>query len=293
MQPLVKRWRDDIAKLSAEQQDSYALSIEVLSSWPIFHEIYGGPNLDAVMAMLRRQPLADPVNGEAYSDPVTGMQFVRVIGDYFQMGDVFEDGEKNERPVHEVKVDNFYMGVFLVTQSQWKAVMNNNPAHFRDYGNNCPVENVNWNEVQIFIDELNRAAGKTYRLPTEAEWEYAARSGGENQKWAGTSMEAELSLYAHYDDNSKGQIHPVGQKRPNGLGLYDMSGNVWEWVEDWYARDYYASSSNVNPSGPNEGETRVLRGGSRYSDAKSLRTSYRSHNHPDYKYSNIGFRLVF
>jgi len=117
--------------------------------------------------------------------------------------------------------------------------MGGNRSYFQNCGDDCPVETVSWNDAQDFISRLNQRTGKRFRLPTEAEWEYAARSGGKREKWAGTSSESELGDYAWYSKNSGGSTHPVGQKKPNGLGLYDMSGDVWEWCQDWYGKDFY------------------------------------------------------
>ena len=139
---------------------------------------------------------------------------------------------------------------------------------------------------------LNQKTGKRHRLPTAAEWEYAARSGGKREKWAGTSSERDLADYAWYDKNSGQQTHPVGQKKPNGLGLYDMSGNVWEWCQDWYDKDYYRGGPKDNPNGPDSGNFRVLRGGSWPLNARSARPAYRFFGVPAGRYSNIGFRLV-
>jgi formylglycine-generating enzyme len=215
-----------------------------------------------------------PRPGEVMKDPTTGMEFVFVKGGCFQMGDTFRSGDEDERPVHEVCVDDFWIGKYEVTQAQWQQVMGNNPAYFKR-GGNYPVEQVNWGDTQAYIDKLSAASGKRYRLPTEAEWEYAARSGGKQEKWAGTSNEGELGEYAWYNANSEKGTHPVGQKKPNRLGLYDMSGNVWEWCQDWYDKGYYGKSPRDNPKGPENGELVVLRGGGWSGDASSARASNR------------------
>ena len=189
----------------------------------------------------------------------TDIEMVLVKGGCYQMGDTFGDGFTDEKPVHEVCVDDFYLGKYEVTQGQWQAVMGNNPAYFKN-GDNYPVENISWNNAQEFIQKLNQKAGKRYRLPTEAEWEYAARSGGSGEKWAGTSNEAELGDYAWYYANSGNKTHSVGEKRPNGLGLYDMSGNVWEWCQDIYNAHAYQQHSQTNPIYEGSETSRVLRG---------------------------------
>ncbi len=225
----------------------------------------------------------------SYTDSVTGMEFVFVTGGSYQMGDTFGDGYTSEQPVHEVCVDNFYISKYAVTQGQWEDMMGSNPSHFNK-GRNYPVEQVNWNHVQEFIKKVNKKAGKSYRLPTEAEWEYAARSCGKREKYAGTSCESELDQYAWYRCNSDNSTHPVGQKKPNGLGLYDMSGNVWEWCSDWYDNNYYSETPINNPIGPESGSHRLIRGGGWYYRAEYCRTSNRDNISGGY-YA-LGFRLV-
>ena len=227
---------------------------------------------------------------KAFKDSVAGMEFIFVKGDCFDMGDTFGDGGTDEKPVHQVCVNDFFLGVYEVTQAQWERVMGNNPSYFKK-GGNYPVEQVSWNDVQDFIGRLNRQNGKRYRLPTEAEWEYAARSGGKREWYAGTSRENELKDYAWYTGNSGGSTHPVGQKKPNGLGLFDMSGNVWEWCADWYDSNYYGNSPKNNPTGPNSGQYHMLRGGSWFSVPWNLRTAYRLGFAPSARYDDSGFRL--
>ncbi|HUV08617.1 MAG TPA: SUMF1/EgtB/PvdO family nonheme iron enzyme, partial [Spirochaetia bacterium] len=179
-----------------------------------------------------------PERKEALTDPIKAIDFVLIKGGCFQRGDTFGDGRADEKPVRTVCVDDFYIGKYEVTQSQWQSVMGNNPSFFKKCGEKCPVEQVSWNDIQEFITKLNTKTGKKYRLPTEAEWEYAARSGGRKEKYAGTSSDIELGKYAWYSANSGGSIHPSGQKQPNGLGLYDMTGNAWEWCQDWYVEKH-------------------------------------------------------
>jgi formylglycine-generating enzyme required for sulfatase activity len=218
--------------------------------------------------------------------PMYPMDFVLVKGGCYQMGD------GNANAVHEVCVDDFYIGKYEVTQAQWSAIRGNNPSYSSNCGDNCPVEQVSWNDIQEFIRELSQQTGKTYRLPTEAEWEYAAQSGGKSEKYAGTSSEAELGDYAWYDKNSGSKTHPVGQKKPNGLGIYDMTGNVWEWCSDWYDESYYKNSPKDNPQGPSNGSARVLRGGSWYGYAWTTQASYRNSVLPYGRYGYLGFRLA-
>jgi sulfatase modifying factor 1 len=228
-----------------------------------------------------------------FKDPITGMEFVWIKGGCYDMGDIFGDGNPDEKPVHEVCVNGFYIGKHEVTQAQWEKVMGNNPSFFKR-GGSYPVENVSWYEIQEYIRKLKRSINIKYRLPTEAEWEYAARSGGRKEKWPGTSKESDLDDFAWTDKNSGEQDHPVGRKKPNGLGLFDMSGNVWEWVADWYDQDYYRNSSKDNPKGPDRSwdNTRVIRGGSWISMPGDSRASLRAKAIPSVR-GNLGFRLVF
>jgi formylglycine-generating enzyme required for sulfatase activity len=237
-----------------------------------------------------------PVLSYSYPDEarvwVKDMEFVMVKGGCFKMGDIFGDGQADEKPVHEVCVDDFYMGKYPVTQRQWKDIMGETPSRFKECGETCPVDSVTWKDVIEFIGKFNHVTKRNHRLPTEAEWEYAARSGGRDEKWAGTGNEAELAGYAWYSKNSGFKPHPVGQKRPNGSGIYDMTGNVWQWVEDWYGEGYYSSGRKNNPKGPGNGQFRVLRGGSWYYNAKDVRSSARFHGDPAFRSNDFGFRLV-
>lgn len=219
-------------------------------------------------------------------------ELVFVPGGSFEMGDTFGDGMESEKPVHEVRLDSFSIGKYPVTQGQWQMVMGNNPSHFKS-GERHPVESVSWNDVQDFIAKLNTLTGKNYRLPTEAEWEYAARSGGKKEKWAGTCDERELEEYAWYEANSEGTTHTAGLKKPNGLGIYDMSGNVWEWCSDWYDEGYYRHSVLANPPGASSGSDRVIRGGCwEDDDPLTVRAAYRLDISRGYADNGLGFRLV-
>jgi formylglycine-generating enzyme len=226
--------------------------------------------------------------GGAFKDPVTGMEFVAVPGGCYQMGDTFGDGESDEKPVHEVCVSDFAIGKYEVTQGEWRTVMGNNPSGFSSCGDDCPVEQVSWNDVEAFIEKLNSRTGKNYRLPTDAEWEYAARSGGKREKYSGGDN---VDSVAWYNGNSGNKTHPVGQKAPNGLGIYDMSGNVWEWCQDWYGYKYYETSPKSNPQGPSSGSYRVDRGGGWYSIPRYVRASYRLRGEPGLRSFILGFRL--
>jgi len=217
------------------------------------------------------------------------IKLVFVQGGTFQMGSTVEE---DEMPVHSVRVSDFYIGKYEVTQEQWRAIMGNSSDKFSGC-DNCPVKRVSWNDVQEFIQKLNAKTGKTYRLPTEAEWEYAASAGNKSaNKWAGVSYESSIGSYAWYEGNSALKTHPVGLKQPNALGLYDMSGNVWEWCEDWYSTEYYANSPQTDPQGPSSGTERVSRGGSWYDYASACRVASRNSNSPDHSGYDIGFRLA-
>ena len=234
---------------------------------------------------------------------IEGMVFIK--GGCFDMGDTFGDGYDDEKPVHEVCVDDFYMGEHEVTQKEWKEVTGNNPSEFKNCGDDCPVESVSWNDVQEYIRKLNNQSGLNYRLPTEAEWEYAAREGGKRVKFSGFSDERDLSLHANFCDVNCGydwktsnqndgykNTSPVKSFRPNSLGLHDMTGNVWEWVSDWYDKDYYRNSPRNNPIGPRSGEYRVLRGGSWDSSPKNVRAANRIGGGPDDRAYSLGFRVA-
>ena len=252
----------------------------------------GDMNAQTALDRLQNNPAPSTPNkeNEQKRNPAEP-EMVFVQGGAFWMGCSGEQGKdclKNENPLHSVTVSNFYIGKYEVTQKQWQQIMGNNPSHFK--GDNLPVENVSWNDTQEFIRRLNEATGKQYRLATEAEWEYAARGGNKSQgyKYSGSNI---LNDVAWYRDNSGGATHPVGSKRPNELGIYDMSGNVWEWCQDRYGQ--YRSSPKRDPKGPSLGALRVLRGGGWNYDARDMRVSYRnSTNTPDHYYYNLGFRIV-
>lgn len=236
--------------------------------------------------------------------------WIFVKGGTFLMGSPDNDNDANElgKPQHDVTVSDFYLAKTPVTQKQWREVMGTNPSHFKDC-DDCPVEMVSWNDVQEFIAKLNAKTGMKFRLPTEAEWEYAACGGHKSlpasrdgkgdvhigeYKYAGSNNLDEVGWYYK---NSGSKTHPVATKKPNELGLYDMSGNVWEWCLDWYDEKYYAECKKKgtveNPAGPASGSYRVLRGGGWGSYARYCRSADRGDNEPGYRNNFIGFRLVF
>ena len=225
---------------------------------------------------------------------VNGVSFdmIAVEGGTFTMGATAEqasDAYSDEKPTHQVTLSSYYIGKTEVTQELWQAVMGSNPSGFS--GANLPVEKVSWEDCQIFIAILNELTGKYFRLPTEAEWEYAARGGSKSQgyKYSGSNTVDDV---AWYPSNSSSKTHPVATKAPNELGIYDMSGNVLEWCSDWYSSSYYSSSSQYNPTGPASGSRRVYRGGSWGSSARLCRVSYRDYNGPSYRFYNLGLRLA-
>jgi formylglycine-generating enzyme required for sulfatase activity len=221
-----------------------------------------------------------------------GMEFVWIPPGTFMMGSPeTEEGRYSRELLHEVTLSKgFYMQTTEVTQGQWTAVMGHNPSHFTGCGLDCPVESVSWNDVQEFIRRLNEnSEGEYYRLPKEAEWEYACRAGTSSRFNTGDS-ESDLDRAGWYRKNSGLKTHPVGLKEPNDWGLYDMHGNVWEWCRDWYGA--YSEYPIIDPTGPTNGALRVIRGGAWSSPAGSCRTAYRGRLDPDYRHHGLGFRLV-
>ncbi len=231
----------------------------------------------------RQEEIPFTVNGVSF-------KMIRVEGGTFMMGATNEQGsdaDDDEKPVHQVTLSDYYIGETQVTQALWQAVMGSNPSDFK--GANRPVENVSWNDCQEFIRKLNELTGKRFRLPTEAEWEFAAR-GGKKSKGYKYSGSNNINEVAWYDGNSGGGTKDVKTKSANELGLYDMSGNVWEWCNDWY--DTYPSSPQTNPQGLSSGSGRVCRGGSWSYDAASCRSAFRLHFTPTYGAINLGLRLA-
>ena len=228
--------------------------------------------------------------------PKTEMVFVQ--GGTFTMGCTDEQGndcDEDEKPAHQVTLSDYYIGKYEVIQGLWKKIMGSNPSNFKNCGDDCPVENVSWDDCQEFISKLNQLTGKRFRLPTEAEWEYAARGGREvagniqlQTLYAGSNALGEV---AWYNKNSDGKTHTVGTKKPNDLGLYDMSGNVWEWCNDWYGD--YNSSAVKNPLGPSTKSDRVVRGGSWDYSGNNCRVSNHEYLNNGYRNTyNLGLRLV-
>jgi formylglycine-generating enzyme required for sulfatase activity len=224
----------------------------------------------------------------SFNDPATGMEFVAIEGGCFQMGSpASESGRDDNERQHRVCVEGFSMGKHEVTQGQWRAVMGSNPSHFSGCGDDCPVEDVSWHDVQDFVQRLNSKTGRTYRLPTEAEWEYACRGGKTNDTYCGGN---DVDRLAWYDGNSGSRKHAVGGKTPNAFGLYDMSGNVWEWTCSRYDNSYSGAEKSCSAHADSSG--RALRGGSWVNNPAWVRAAVRSGFNPVYRFSNLGFRLV-
>jgi len=225
---------------------------------------------------------------EAGDSAILMPAMVLVEGGAFKMGS--NDGLKNERPVHNITLRSFYIGRYEVTQALWKKVMGSNCAHFAGC-DNCPEEEVTPEQIQLFLTKLNQQTGKHYRLPTEAEWEYAA-SGGNKSKGYKYSGSDSLGEVAWYEDNSGNKTHPVGQKKPNEIGIYDMSGNVWELCGDWFDSHYYSKSPATNPLNDKKTAHRVVRGGSWRSPKERCYSKARNRNINDHHKQNGGFRLA-
>ncbi|MBT3256293.1 MAG: formylglycine-generating enzyme family protein [Deltaproteobacteria bacterium] len=257
----------------------------------------------------------DPERGpiKTWTDPVTGMAFVWVPGGCYQMGCGSWAGncDSDEEPVHEVCLDGFWMGKYEVTIGQYRKFLQDGGSRLgvdwkdedcplgkgrshalsgNKFGSsdNQPMVEVSWYGAKAFAAWLSGKTGKRLRLPTEAQWEYACRSGGKPERYAGE--EGRVGRVAWYSRNSGGRTHEVGTKAPNGLGIFDMSGNVWEWCRDWYGK--YGSSSRKNPTGPAGGSSRVIRGGYWYDPAEVVRCGFRDSYNPGVTFNYLGFRLV-
>ena len=270
-------------------------------------DLNGDNRLDIADVVVLLEMIAND-NGTQQSDngtqtfTVNGVDFkmVSVEGGTFQMGATEEQGSDafdEEKPVHEVTLSSYCIGQTEVTQELWQAVMGKSPSDDAQWtatigmGGQYPVYYVRWEDCQTFIARLNLLTGQNFRLPTEAEWEYAARGGAKSKgnKFAGSDTASDV---AWYKGNSGNSTHKVGTLQPNELGLYDMSGNVAEWCADWFNTKYYASSPTDNPTGPTTGKNRISRGGSWTSTESVCRISYRGKNDPMTNARNLGLRLA-
>ena len=270
-----------------ESNRTYELIVVTYPQYAITQNVTN-QSLDSQQSTPQTHPT---VSDNTISIPVKdgiSIDMVRVEAGTFTMGATAEmnDPYDKEKPTHRVTLTNdYYIGKYEVTQALWQTVMGNNPSKFK--GDNLPVEHVSWKDCQKFLSKLNRITGKMFRLPTEAEWEYAARGGNKSRgyQYSGSNN---LSDVAWYDDNSGNKTHAVGTKQPNELGIYDMSGNVLEWCQDRYGK--YNSSSQINPTGVNSGSNRVFRGGR--GNARSCRSSFRFGITPRFRNKYLGLRLV-
>ena len=242
----------------------------------------------------------EPPGNQTFTVKGVNFDMIAVEGGTFTMGATEEQGsdvDRDESPTHQVTLSSYMIGKTEVTQELWEAVMGKSLSQIaselgnstRGVGINYPMYYVSWEDCQEFITKLNALTGKTFRLPTEAEWEYAARGGNKSRgyKYSGSNT---LSNVAWYDDNSADKTHPVATKASNELGIYDMTGNVWEWCSDWYGS--YSSSSQYNPTGSNTGSFRVRRGGSWSYNAGRCRISFRIYNTPTNSFNYLGLRLA-
>lgn len=216
-----------------------------------------------------------------------GLVWVRIPGGEFTMGSA--DGSGDEKPPHQVQVRDFFLAKTVVTQAQWRAIMGTDPSAVKGC-DDCPVTNVSWHDAQAFLEKAGKVIGERLRLPTEAEWEYAAGGGAEHQTWAGASNNSEALAYGWFSINSARKLQPVCKKLPNLFGLCDMSGGVWEWCADWYDKSYYGESPQANPAGPAAGENRVLRGGCWASTLPVSRVTQRYSSWPGAQTPYNGFR---
>ena len=270
------------------------------------------PKPPPVIRNLTNTPVSTPSSGssgQTFRDSTTGMEFVWVPKGCFQMGSPSGESKRDsdEGPVHRVCVDGFWMGKYEVTQGEWQKIMGNNPSKFKK-GSNYPVEKVSWDDCKSFIRKLNARSNKTFRLPTEAEWEYACRAGTTTARFWGDG-ESSACSYANVNDLTSKKVNkfswanfncddgyaataPVGSFRANGFGLHDMLGNVWEWCSDWYDKNYYRNSPGQNPQGASSGSIRVLRGGSWHFIPWNVRSAIRSRSRPGFRRNRLGFRLV-
>lgn len=257
-------------------------------------------------ACVQNKPEQEPVPSLTFTVNGENFEMVFVEGGTFMMGCTGEqqgDCEDNETPAHEETLSTFYIGKYEVTQKLWNAVMGAglNPS-YNTGCEDCPAEHVSWKDTQLFINKLNTLTDRTFRLPTEAEWEYAARGGKRSQgyKYSGSNNIDEVAWYEENYQKGKygkeGTTHPVGTKKPNELGLYDMSGNVWEWCNDWYTKEYKHNGKTVHPDWPYPGIKaifrRVLRGGSWGGTSKGCRVSYIDYDIENYSDEYGGFRLA-
>ena len=292
-------------------KDSFVMAVPTNSSsyTSTYSSLVAAVNGTASNNVSNNNNVSSSGSNRTYTANGVSFTMIYVSGGTFTMGATSEQGsdaDSDESPTHQVTLSSYSIGQTEVTQELWQAVMGSNPSYFK--GSKRPVESVSWNDCQDFIRRLNSLTGQNFRLPTEAEWEYAARGGRSGgTKYAGSNSIDDVAWYwknsgdkylsgtdSDWDldkiQKNNGRTHDVATKRSNGLGIYDMSGNVWEWCQDW--KGNYSSSSQTNPQGPSTGSYRVNRGGSWGHDARCCRVSIRYSNDPDRRYVGIGLRLA-
>jgi len=248
----------------------------------------GAPLTKAERKKLNEEKRKKELDNRRKNMPPIKMVFVE--GGCFMMGDTAGIGDEDERPAHKVCLSDYYIGEVEVTNGLWHHVMG---MPFREgVDPKMPLTGITWNWVKRFLMDLNALVDGFYRLPTEAEWEYAARERGKKTRWSGTDNEENIGDYAWYAYNSDGKLHYGRQKKPNALGIYDMTGNAWEWVEDNFDFDYYKNSDKNDPFGPDFSNWRTIRGGSVYEGPYKLRTTYRHAKEPNLVSPVISFRLA-
>jgi formylglycine-generating enzyme required for sulfatase activity len=280
-----KLYIDNVYK--KDVSESTLITINNLTSGEHLVRIEGEDNVEKTVSVSPDMNVSVTLDRTIKS--VAGMpEMVFVQGGTFQMGS--NDGGFMEQPIHQVTVSDFYIGKYEVTQKQWRDVMGNNPSAFKDCID-CPVENVSWNDVQDFLKKLSQKTGVEFRLPTEAEWEYAARGGNQSLGYTYSGGQSLDNIAWFKGNNSSHKTNTVGQKQPNELKIFDMSGNVWEWCNDWCNEKYYISSPVIDPQGPSQGKTKSMRGGSFGEPEKNCRVTKRSFSWPDERAYFIGFRL--
>ena len=288
------------SSISVNTKNTVSYSMEMLKenrpqSIDEFLNVLDGDNVIVIKVDDSTQPTPPQPEEKPYEIFVVkdvSFKMIKVEGGTFQMGATLEQSNyanRDEKPVHSVTLSDYYIGETVITQELWKAVMGDyNPSRFK--GDQRPVERVSWEQCQEFINKLNRLTGKKFRLPTEAEWEYAARGGNKSEGYiySGSNELSIVSSTSVWTTSTRN----VKTKSPNELGIYDMSGNVFEWCQDWYSRNYYSNSPQTNPTGPSSGSHRVLRGGSWFSHAGCCRVSNRYNDFPGSRYYYYGFRLA-
>jgi formylglycine-generating enzyme required for sulfatase activity len=299
--------RVESAALAKQQEEARQKAIRKVMPWAIGVAVVvcvvGGMlfrqhSIQEEAARVARQAAEEAVRlawqptGKVIKDCADCPEMLAMPAGSFEMGSGADDPSATELPLHQVKLPGFLLGRTEVTQGQWRAVMGNNPSRFKDCGDDCPVENISWDDAQLFATKLSQKTGKTYRLPTEAEWEYAARASGKGQ-WGFGDDESQLGAHAWFSANSDGKTHPVGQKKASVIGLHDMHGNVWEWVQDVWHENYQGAPSDGS-AWVNGGDQarRVLRGGAWYYGPRILRSAVRLDDAPGYRNGDTGMRIA-